>query len=134
MTGMEVATAVTHGIPVVWVILKNAKLAMIHDTQGASYQSRYIATDLGTTDFVSLARALGALAYRADSAPDVSEALRQALDCGVPAVVEVTIDDTETPPMKPRMLALQRSLGLPEPRKALSWKAVKALFAMVKER
>lgn len=134
MTGMEVSTAVNHRIPVVWVVLKNGRLAMIHDVQGASYQSRYIAADLGNTDFVGLARALGAQGFRGESPTETATALQKALDCGGPAVVEVTIDNQKVPPMKSRMLALRRSMGLPEVSKSISWKAIKALWQMVKER
>ena len=134
MTGMEVATAANHGIPVVWVVLKNSRLGMIWDVQTVSYQNRYIASSFYDTDFVGLAQALGGEGIRVENPRDIAGAMRTALDASGPVVVEVTIDDSETPPMKPRMLALRRSLGLPDPMKSFSWDALKALWRMKKER
>jgi acetolactate synthase-1/2/3 large subunit len=134
MTGMEVATAANHAIPVVWVILKNSRLGMIHDVQSVSYQNRYVAASFRDTDFVSLARALGGEGYRVERPGDIAQAVQQALQQRGPVVIEVTIDNAEMPPMKPRMLALRRSLGLPAPMSSVSWDAIKALWKMVKER
>ena len=134
MTGMEVAAAVTHKIPLAWIILKNSRLGMIHDVQSVSYQGRYISSTFSDTDFVLLARALGAEGYRTDNPSEIGPILREALVKSGPVVIEATIDAGEMPPMKPRMLALRRSLGLPETTASLSWNAVKALWTMVKER
>ncbi len=134
MTGMEVATAVAHKIPVTWIILKNNELAMVHDIQSVSYQSRYIASTFSDTDFVLLARALGADAYRTDKPSEIGPLVREALGKSGPVVIEVTIDAAEMPPMKPRMLALKRSLGLPDVTASFSLNAIKALWTMIKER
>lgn len=134
MTGMEVATAANHGIPVIWVVLKNSMMGMIRDVQTVSYQNRYISCSFYDTDFVSLARALGAEGYRVERPEEIRPAVDKALQQQGPAVIEVTIDSTELPPMKPRMLALKRSLGLPDPINSLSWDALKTLWRMVKER
>jgi acetolactate synthase-1/2/3 large subunit len=134
MTGMEVATAATHGIPVIWVILKNSRLGMIHDVQTVSYQNRYISSSFSDTDFVSLARALGGEGYHADKPQEIGPIVKEALEKKSPVVIEVPIDNDEMPPMKPRMLALRRSLGLPDPMKSLSLDGFKALWRMIKER
>jgi thiamine pyrophosphate-dependent acetolactate synthase large subunit-like protein len=83
---------------------------------------------------VSLARALGGEGYRVERPGDIAQAVQQALQQRGPVVIEVTIDNAEMPPMKPRMLALRRSLGLPAPMSSVSWDAIKALWEMVKER
>jgi acetolactate synthase-1/2/3 large subunit len=134
MTGMEVATAANHGIPVIWVVLKNSMLGMIRDVQTVSYQNRYISCSFYDTDFVSLARALGAEGSRVESPEEIGPAVEKALQHQGPTVIEVTVDSAELPPMKPRMLALKRSLGLPDPINSLSWDAIKTLWRMVKER
>lgn len=134
MTGMEVATATAHKIPVIWIVLKNSRLGMIHDVQSVSYQSRYISSTFSDTDFVLAARALGAEGYRTDNPSEIGPIVREALGKSAPAVIEATIDETEMPPTKPRMLALKRSLGLPDTTASFSWNAIKALWTMVKER
>lgn len=134
MTGMELATAATHGVPVIWIILKNSRLGMIYDVQSVSYQNRYISATFHDTDFVSLARALGGEGYHAEMPSEINPIVKEALQKQCPVVIEVTIDNTEMPPMKPRMLALRRSLGIPDPTKSFSWNGLKALWTMVKER
>ncbi len=134
MHGMEVATAADYGIPVIWLVMKDERLGMVYDIQTVSYQGRHIAADLGPTDFVSLARALGASGYRANTPDEVRAVIGDVLQQSGPAVIEVPIDSQELPPMKPRMLAVRRSVGLPDPAKSFSWGAVKALWSMRKER
>ena len=130
---MEVAAAASHAIPVIWVILKNNHLAMIKDVQAVSYQGRYVASSFSETDYPSLARALGGEGYRVEDPGQIKETVAKALGAEGPVVIEVPIDTGETPPMKPRMLALRRSLGLPDPMKSLFWNAIKALWKMRRE-
>lgn len=134
MTGMEVLTAVAYGVPAIWVILENARLGMIHDIQTLMYQGRVEASELRNPDFVALAQAMGAEGCRIGRAGELREAVRAAAERGKPTVIDVPIDPDELPPMKPRMLALQRSVGLPETRKTVSVKAALALLRMLKER
>ncbi len=130
MTGMEVATAASHGISVVWVIGKNSRLAMIHDIQSLSYEGRHPASTFRDVNFVDLASSLGATGYRAERPADIAEAVAEALRVEGPAVVEVPIDAGEMPPLKPRMMAMRRSLGLPDPMGAMSWEAIKAVWSI----
>lgn len=134
MTGMEVASAANHRIPVVWIVLKNDRLGMIHDVQANSYQNRYIAADITGTDFVQLAEALGAQGIAVTRPQEIEGAIETALAANGPVVIEVEIDPDEMPPVKPRMLALKRSLGNPDVAKSISWSSVKAVWQMIKER
>jgi acetolactate synthase I/II/III large subunit len=131
MTGMEVLTATSYGIPVVWVIMSNERLGMIHDIQVLSYQGRVEAADLRNPDFVALGRAMHADAYRISHAGELCDVVRSTLQAQRPTVIDVPIDATEQPPMKPRMLALQRSIGLPATHRSVSWQSAKALARMV---
>lgn len=134
MLGMEISTAVKHKIPVIWIILKNKKLGMIKDIQGVSYQGRYIASDLGKTNFSELAKALGANSFHTMSPEEFIVTLKKCYKSNITSVIEVSIDSDETPPLKPRMLALKRSMGLPDTNKSISWKAIKSLWQMTKEK
>jgi acetolactate synthase-1/2/3 large subunit len=133
MTGMEVATAANHSIPVIWVVFKNTRLGMIYDVQTVSYHNHYVASTLGDVDFVALARSLGAEGYHVERPDEIQPVLTKAMNASTPVVVEVVIDPQELPPVKPRMLALRRSLGLPDPMASFSWDAVKALWRMRRE-
>jgi acetolactate synthase-1/2/3 large subunit len=134
MHGMEVMTAVSHGIPVVWLILQNDKLAMVHDIQTMTYKGRYVASEFATPDFVKLADSFGALGLRAEKPGEVAEAVTAAFAHDGPAVITVPIDPHEMPPAKARMMAMDRSLGNPPLMQSLSLGAFKAIWSMMKER
>lgn len=106
MHGMDVMTAVSHDIPVVWLILQNDMLAMVHDIQTMTYKGRYVASEFKTPDLMKLADAFGALGLRAEGPGEVTEAVRTALASGRPAIVSVPIDPEEMPLAKARMRAL----------------------------
>jgi len=134
MHGMEVMTAVSHRIPVVWLVLQNDALAMIRDIQTMTYKGRYVASEFTAPDFVILAESFGALGLRAEQPGEVEAAVRTAFASGRPAVVVVPIDAQEMPPAKARMMAMDRSLGNPPLMQSLSVGALKTVWAMLKER
>jgi acetolactate synthase I/II/III large subunit len=134
MHGMEVMTAISHQIPVVWVILQNDALAMVRDVQTMTYKGRYVASDFASPDFVKLAEAFGALGSRAYAPGQVASAVSAALEADRPAVVVVPIDSAEMPPAKARMMAMDRSLGNPPLMESLGMGSLRALWSMLKER
>ncbi len=134
MNGMEVMTAVSHNIPVVWLILQNDTLAMVHDIQTMTYKGRYVASQFVAPDFMKLADAFGVLGLRAERPGEVAGAIRSAFEANRPAIVSVPIDPNEMPPAKARMMAMDRSLGNPPVMESLSLGSLKALWSMLKER
>ncbi len=132
--GMEVMTAVSHKIPVVWLILQNDMLAMVRDVQTMVYKGRYIASEFIAPDFVKLAESFGALGLKAEKPGEVAEAMRTAIASDRPAMVCVPIDPNEMPPAKARMMAIARSFGNPPLMQSMSLGALKAMWSMLKER
>jgi acetolactate synthase-1/2/3 large subunit len=134
MHGMEVMTAVSHKIPVVWLILQNDSLAMVHDAQTMTYKGHYVASEFVTPDFVKLADAFGAVGLRAEKPGEVVDAVRTAFASDRPAIVSVPIDPNEMPPAKARMMAMDRSLGNPPLLQSVSLGGLKTIWSMLKER
>jgi len=134
MHGMEVMTAVSHDIPVVWLIVQNDRLAMVRDVQTMTYKSHYIASEFTCPDFVKMAESFGALGLRAEKPGEVAEAVTAAFASGRPAMVSARIDPDEMPPAKARMMAMERAWGNPPVMQSLSMGALKALWSMLKER
>ena len=92
----ELATAVTYNIPVVIVLLNNGVLGMVRQWQTLFFEGRYSNTVLERkTDFVKLAEAFGAAAFRADSAKSFADAFEKAIGLGVPVVIDTIIDKDE---------------------------------------
>ena len=113
MNGTEVHTAVEHDAPVVWVVVNNGGLGMIH--HGGRMQ---FGREFGWTAFrqpidaAGMAEALGAHAYRASRPGELEEAVREALRLRRPAVVDAAVELSEAPPMGARVKALERDLNV----------------------
>ncbi len=132
--GMEVMTAVSHSIPAVWIVLENGSLGMVRDVQTNMYHGRHVASEFVSPDLTLMAQAFGAAGYRPESPAEIAPMLRQALGDGRPAILTIPIDRDEMPPVKARMLAMERSMGLPSKRESMGLNAVRALIRMLRER
>ena len=93
----ELATAVSHGIPVVIVIMNNGVLGMVRQWQTLFFGRRYSNTVLTDrkTDFVKLAEAFGAVGMRANTREEFDTALTKAFSLGSPVVIDTYIDKDE---------------------------------------
>ncbi len=103
MNSQELATAVENGIEVVCCIFNNSYLGMVKQWQDLFYGGRRSQTYLGKSpDFVKLAEAYGAWGDRVTRPGEMKEKLKEALECGKPAVLDVVIDpDEHVLPMVP---------------------------------
>lgn len=93
----ELATAVSHNIPVIIVIMNNGVLGMVRQWQTLFFGKRYSNTVLADrkTDFVKLAEAFGAKGLRASTKDEFDKAFREAVDAGCPVVIDTVIDKDE---------------------------------------
>ena len=93
----ELATAVSHNIPVVIVLMNNGVLGMVRQWQTLFFGGRYSNTVLGArqTDFVKLAEAFGALGYRAHNEAEFKDAFEKAIASGKTVVIDTIIDKDE---------------------------------------
>ena len=93
----ELATAVTHNLPITIVLLNNRVLGMVRQLQDFFYDKIYSNTSLEDrrTDFVMLAKAFGAESERVTDIDSFDKALEKAIAYGRPYVIEVMIDKEE---------------------------------------
>ena len=92
----EIATATRYNIPIIQVVLNNHVLGMVRQWQTLFYGQRYSATVLNDkVDFVKLAEAMGATAYRATTKEEFDKTLTNALQCEGPVVIECQIDSDD---------------------------------------
>ena len=93
----ELATAVSHAIPLVIVIMNNGVLGMVRQWQTLFFGKRYSNTILTDrkTDFVKLAEAFGAKGYRAATAEEFETAFKEAVSSGDVVVIDTAIDKDE---------------------------------------
>jgi acetolactate synthase I/II/III large subunit len=102
----EINTAAAYGLPAVWIVLNDARYGMVE--QGMrSIGWEPFATDFPRTDFVAIARAMGADGVRVDRECDVEAALRAGLASPGPFVIDVIIDPSEMAPSSRRNQSLE---------------------------
>ena len=92
----EIATATRYNIPIIEIILNNHVLGMVRQWQTLFYGERYSNTTLADkVDFVKLAEAMGAKAYRITKPEEVEEVLKLALAANEPVLIDCVIDSDE---------------------------------------
>ena len=92
----ELATATRSQIPVIQIIINNHVLGMVRQWQDLFYGKRYSATILeDKVDFVKVAEAMGAKAFRATTRKEFSDALSKALKLNEVVVIDCQIDNDD---------------------------------------
>ena len=92
----EIATATRYNIPVVEVIVNNHVLGMVRQWQTLFYGKRYSQTILNDgVDFIKVAEAMGAKAYRVTQKEELEPTLREAISLNVPVVIDCQISCDE---------------------------------------
>src|SRR6202044_820841 len=104
MNCQELETAVRLKTAVVNIVWENQQFGSIVWKQDNKF-GRHFGVDFGPTDFVKLAEAFGAPAWRCGSAAGVSQRLARALALDVPSVIVVPFDYQSTD------LAISREVG-----------------------
>ena len=100
----EIATATRYNIPVVEVIVNNHVLGMVRQWQTLFYGKRYSQTILNdSVDFVKIAEAMGARAYRVTQKEELEPVLRKAISLNIPVVIDcqISCDDKVFPMVSP---------------------------------
>ena len=99
MTPHILATAVEYEIPAVWVVWNNFGYCSIRDMQLGMFGQEHATSfqiektkKLHSTDFVMLAKSMGAQAARVERAADLEGTIETAIKANVPYLVEVQVD------------------------------------------
>lgn len=92
----ELATATRYNIPIVQIVLNNHVLGMVRQWQTLFYGKRYSYTNLtDKVDFVKLAEAMGAKAYRITKIEEVETVLKEAISLNEPVLIDCIIDNDD---------------------------------------
>lgn len=100
----EIATAARYQIPIIQIVFNNQVLGMVRQWQSLFYGQRYSQTTLNDkVDFVKLAEAMGAKAYRITKKEEVEPILKEVLGMNEPVVIDCHIptDDKVWPMVAP---------------------------------
>lgn len=113
MNIQEIATAVSHEIPVIVAILNNRYLGMVRQWQQLFYKERYSYTHLKNPEFVGIAQAYGAIGIKVTKQSEVVLALKKAIKTKKkPVIIDFLVDEFENVyPMVPAGEAIDRMIG-----------------------
>lgn len=108
MNGTEISTAVSHNIPVIWVILNDGGLGMVRHGQRMSEKAMETSHTFTNVDYVKLAESFGAVGTRITEPGELNKKLmKQLISLKRPVVIDVAIDPDEVPPIGSRLSALR---------------------------
>jgi acetolactate synthase-1/2/3 large subunit len=85
----ELETIVRLRLPITMVVIANATFGWIKAGQKSGYEERYFSVDFSPGHHARIAEAYGVRAWRVEDPAELGPALRQALDAGGPALVDV---------------------------------------------
>ena len=92
MTISELSTAVQYGINTITIIMNNNSWGAEKAYQKDFFGKRYIGTDITSPPFDKIAQLYGAKGFEVNKVSEVNEALKAALKCNKPAVINVNVD------------------------------------------
>ncbi|MBI2987951.1 MAG: thiamine pyrophosphate-binding protein [Deltaproteobacteria bacterium] len=104
MSLQELATAVTYNIPVICVVSHNNIFGNMYYSQMRRFGGRFIGTEISVPNLANVAREFGAFGVRVEEPTQIIPAVRDALDSGKPALLDVILDTS------PENLAIPSSL------------------------
>ncbi len=93
----ELATAVKHKLPIRVIVIKNDVLGMIKWEQMAFLGNPQFGVELEPIDFVKVAEACGAKAFRIEQPGDCGRILDEAFATAGPVLIEAVVDPDEPP-------------------------------------
>jgi len=89
----ELITATRYNVPIIQVVFNNHVLGMVRQWQDLFYGKRYSSTVLDDqVDFVKLAEAMGAKAFRITKREEVEPILKEAIKLNIPVLIDCIID------------------------------------------
>jgi len=112
MNIQEMGTVAHYKIPVKIAILNNMYLGMVRQWQELFYDRRYSYTELPPVEFVKIANAYGIEGVKVEASEDVMPALKAAIDCDGPFVMDFRVEREENVfPMVPAGAAINEMIG-----------------------
>ncbi len=87
----ELETSRRIGAPVIAVIVDNQTLGYVKALQHSLYDDRFISVDFLDVDYGAVARGFGCYGARVEHPADLPRVLREAIDCGTTAVIDVLV-------------------------------------------
>ncbi|RXZ79663.1 thiamine pyrophosphate-binding protein [Paenibacillaceae bacterium] len=105
MHGMEVLTAKEYELPILFVVMNNARLGMVYHGHTLQYKRSHARFEQQAVNISAMAQAMGIPSYRVEALEDIDSDELASLfrNLSGPAVLEVSLVDNNVPPMGDRV-------------------------------
>jgi len=92
MTISELSTAVEYGINTITIVMNNQSWGAEKAYQKDFFGKRYLGADINSPPFDKVAELYGAKGFKVKKISEINEAVKAALKCNKPAVIDVDVD------------------------------------------
>lgn len=104
MHGMEILTAKEYQLPILFIVMNNARLGMVYHGHALQFKRTHSSFEQEPVSIAGMAAAMGIPSYTVSRLEDINEEVINGLLHGNgPSVLEVALTDNNTPPMGDRV-------------------------------
>ena len=107
MHGMEILTAKEYNLPILFIVMNNARLGMVYHGHSLQFQRTHPSFEQEPINISAMAAAMNIPSYRINALEDINQNvlkdLMDLMDLTGPAVLEVALTDNNVPPMGDRI-------------------------------
>ena len=104
MHGMEILTAKEKGLPILFIIMNNARLGMVYHGHSLQFKRTHPSFEQEAVNIAEMAAAMRIPSFRINGMDDInSDLINRLLGSTGPAILEVALIDNNVPPMGDRV-------------------------------
>lgn len=104
MHGMEILTAKEYNLPILFVVMNNARLGMVYHGHVLQYHRSHPSFEQEPINISAMAAAMNIPSFRIDKMEDLNqEVINHLINLDGPAILEVALIDNSIPPMGDRV-------------------------------
>ncbi|MGG0302861.1 thiamine pyrophosphate-binding protein [Bacillus albus] len=104
MHGMEILTAKEYNLPILFVVMNNARLGMVYHGHSLQFRRTHPSFEQESINISAMAAAMNIPSYRINELEDINQDVIDGLmNSNGPAVLEIALVDNNTPPMGDRV-------------------------------
>ena len=104
MHGMEILTAKEYKLPILFVVMNNARLGMVYHGHSLQYKRVHATFEQEPINIAAMAAAMNIPSYQVENFEDLTEeAISKLMYGDGPAVLEISLVDNNVPPMGDRV-------------------------------
>ncbi|WP_026691830.1 thiamine pyrophosphate-binding protein [Peribacillus kribbensis] len=104
MHGMELITAKEYNLPILFIVINNARLGMVYHGHNLQYKRSHARFEQNPVNISDMARSMGIPSARVESLKDINMDLLAPLQTNEgPALIEIALVDNNVPPMGDRV-------------------------------